>query len=812
MMLDLIQKWGDRHLRLRTMLEGYQKDVHTAYLAAVSNSNQSPLQATNDLQQPPANNFHIVQASLPHTGSTVLNNLLVGLFDPDADYKKSSMITITHDFDLLSLYKKERPKYDEMFFVVSNRGMDPSSRVDKELCEYNNVLCIEYEELQYTNQQQLHDVVNNLSNKFQSRFHRSFGPGFLDESKRMDAVKRLEAMDNAISALKGQPPDVMDKKFGVIGGSVSDANVGGGDTGNERATRFEVNGKSFHIFQASPPHTASAVVTNWLMGLFEPDKDYSFMVNNPEQTVRNHDMTVRLDSTVVTKTHILEIMNLYKQYRTQFDEIFFVVSNRGNNPETRIDASLCQYDNVLCIEYEELLFSDKREIESIVKNLTNKFSKRFEYFFGANSDFLGEDKVASAVERLEGMSQVSAGLTEQPDPKYGVHGGHSNQDGTGMSDGKVIGSFKGRLFYCGGAQRFLHNPNFKYSTFGLFLAKSLFPDFEGNVEIQHGNKLSNSATPLTEDTIKGATGKDLLIVHSHQHCKVPVEEFPGPQLHINAEYYDLHPKHLGNRNGALTFDYLPPGEKSFVLGLHKDSSKSIRIPFCSMRFWYLHMSGQSELNRIFDPLNKPKNTRENFLLYINSHYIEYREQAARALSEIGTINTAGKCQGNFEARPAPPSDPNDDSATQCVPFDDSQRPSSIQPISGQLGLDQQHNNMELFSQYRYALVMENADVPGYVSEKILHAFLSGTVPIYFGSRFVFEIFNPKAFIYFDLDIPQQALSQIRFYEQNPSEYEKMLNEPILAHGQETIEKYFSWDETVGNGRLKGRIRDMMGLS
>ena len=104
-----------------------------------------------------------------------------------------------------------------MFFVVSNRGTDPSSRVDKELCEYNNVLCIEYEELQYTNQQQLHDVVNNLSNKFQSRFQRSFGPGFLDESKRMDAVKRLEAMDNAIAALKGQPPDVVDKKFGVTG-------------------------------------------------------------------------------------------------------------------------------------------------------------------------------------------------------------------------------------------------------------------------------------------------------------------------------------------------------------------------------------------------------------------------------------------------------------------------------------------------------------------------------------------------------------------------------------------------------------------
>jgi hypothetical protein len=43
------------------------------------------------------------------------------------------------------------------------------------------------------------------------------------------------------------------------------------------------------------------------------------------------------------------------------------------------------------------------------------------------------------------------------------------------------------------------------------------------------------------------------------------------------------------------------------------------------------------------------------------------------------------------------------------------------------------------------------------------------------------------------------------------EYDKMLNEPILAHGQETLEKYFSWDETVGNGSLKSRIRQMVGL-
>ena len=74
-----------------------------------------------------------------------------------------------------------------------------------------------------------------------------------------------------------------------------------------------------------------------------------------------------------------------------------------------------------------------------------------------------------------------------------------------------------------------------------------------------------------------------------------------------------------------------------------------------------------------------------------------------------------------------------------------------------------------------------------------------------------ELFNPRSFIFFDLDIPQQALNQIRFYEQNPSEYERMLNEPILANGLETIQKYFSWDESIGDGLLKTRIRSMMGL-
>lgn len=78
----------------------------------------------------------------------------------------------------------------------------------------------------------------------------------------------------------------------------------------------------------------------------------------------------------------------------------------------------------------------------------------------------------------------------------------------------------------------------------------------------------------------------------------------------------MHPEHHDNINGKKTFDYLPSGELAFVIGPHEDTDRSIRVPLCSMRLWFLHMSGQTTLSKIFEPKIKPKNTRDYFLLYI----------------------------------------------------------------------------------------------------------------------------------------------------------------------------------------------------
>jgi alpha(1,3/1,4) fucosyltransferase len=66
--------------------------------------------------------------------------------------------------------------------------------------------------------------------------------------------------------------------------------------------------------------------------------------------------------------------------------------------------------------------------------------------------------------------------------------------------------------------------------------------------------------------------------------------------------------------------------------------------------------------------------------------------------------------------------------------------------------------------------MENTNQAGYVTEKILDAFIGGAVPIYWGASDVFDIFNRDAFIYFDPENPNEALNRVKYLESNLTAY------------------------------------------
>jgi hypothetical protein len=70
--------------------------------------------------------------------------------------------------------------------------------------------------------------------------------------------------------------------------------------------------------------------------------------------------------------------------------------------------------------------------------------------------------------------------------------------------------------------------------------------------------------------------------------------------------------------------------------------------------------------------------------------------------------------------------------------------------------------------------MENTNENGYITEKIMNAYRSGAIPIYLGTEYVKEIFNPETFIYI-LDFPsyEDCAKHIMELANNPVKLLKM---------------------------------------
>ena len=123
----------------------------------------------------------------------------------------------------------------------------------------------------------------------------------------------------------------------------------------------------------------------------------------------------------------------------------------------------------------------------------------------------------------------------------------------------------------------------------------------------------------------------------------------------------------------------------------------------------------------------------------------------------------------------------------------------------------------MYWSYRFCVVMEHEEShPSYITEKILMAFAGGCVPIYHGPELIFEIFNRKAFVFYNISSPQESLDTIRLLESDEVMYSKMMEQPIVANGNETLQKYFSFgDERFGNGgpaTCKEGMREQLGLA
>jgi hypothetical protein len=232
-----------------------------------------------------------------------------------------------------------------------------------------------------------------------------------------------------------------------------------------------------------------------------------------------------------------------------------------------------------------------------------------------------------------------------------------------------------------------------------------------------------------------------------------------------------------------------------VLETNDDDHHRMRLYHLQIIFWDLfhlatpdnrfHYERSSQF--LLDPLQKPRNSQKHFLMYANANCVPFRQQAYDELSQLGQVHHGGKCHGS------------------TLPSNNKTK------IDSHVSLGNWGDNVLVYHDYRFCLVMEHGLVEGYVTEKILLAFAGGCVPIYYGPTSIFDLFHPDAFIFYNISNPQPALEKIRYLERNRTAYDWVMDQPILRDGNQTIETYFSFSDTVGSGKLKQRIRSKLEL-
>jgi Glycosyltransferase family 10 (fucosyltransferase) C-term len=351
----------------------------------------------------------------------------------------------------------------------------------------------------------------------------------------------------------------------------------------------------------------------------------------------------------------------------------------------------------------------------------------------------------------------------------------------------------------------------------MCLADAIFPEARDVVHLEDVHEKDEAAAAR----VASFREDDVLIYNCGGPCPLSPtnldQVFPGPILTINGESDPITCRIGGtgkkrssgivalDRIGGGHFDDVDDGSDATS---SSSSSSSLKWKEASTYYAGLVLASQpQELRREFVQDRRgsgsPSAPAEHFLIYANSHCVPYREQAYRNLAAIGDVHYGGACNGqktswwrgtNWWWFPHAPIGHKSDDVR-----------SSLAGWGG---------NRQLFRNYRFVLCMENANIPGYITEKILVAFLAHSVPIYYGTTEIFDVFNPEAFVYYDINNPQEALDRVAYLERNKTAYQQVLREPILAHGQETYDAYFSlWDDDDddGEGRLKWAIRERIGF-
>jgi hypothetical protein len=249
----------------------------------------------------------------------------------------------------------------------------------------------------------------------------------------------------------------------------------------------------------------------------------------------------------------------------------------------------------------------------------------------------------------------------------------------------------------------------------------------------YGGVSDSYKSPLIKRASRGVLSK----ITKGEHVSIPslaVGLTPNPLARINIWYTGENERPpFGKWDLLLGFDAKLPSKNNFYLPLWIFTSTDL-ISKLDISFW-----GRKEPT-IIELLKSRelKEQKEKFACaFIGKNY-PIRLHAINELRKIGKVDVFGQGSRRIVERPS-----------------------------------------EIAKQYRFTICFENDLYPGYVTEKPFEAYLSGTIPIYYGIDSE-QFLNPSALLNLDnFDSLDKWLYRIDKLNSDPTLYEITYSEPLL---------------------------------
>lgn len=160
--------------------------------------------------------MRIIQSSPPHTGSTVLCNLVTeffekGLpvhFEKEFILNNNRIVTKSHNINL-NLWTQRFPE-ESLYFIVSTRDGDKYMQFDEQYKNWPNVLIFRYDELLITEKISLNYICRNVHKKISNFI--SFKGSSVEDLKT-----RFKGMNDCYEKIKDKPFSYIDDYYNLHG-------------------------------------------------------------------------------------------------------------------------------------------------------------------------------------------------------------------------------------------------------------------------------------------------------------------------------------------------------------------------------------------------------------------------------------------------------------------------------------------------------------------------------------------------------------------------------------------------------------------